>query len=260
MIWTKEEAIAAARAYQCLHASIDDVSVEPGTFDHTITDPPYSPRTQNNTRRGKQTDTGISDVMPLGFDPINAAKIQRWADWIARATRRCALVFSDHETSMVWANSLEAAGMDYLRAMIWVRTGDVELAVEKPKHSGAPQFTGDRPAAGHEVIVLAHARGVRPRWNGHGTTGVYPAPVVTGADRLHTTQKPLSLMMDLVHDFCREGDTVVDPFAGSGTTLAACKYLHIACAGIELDRNHASLAARRAAGATPLQQHAKYRP
>lgn len=258
--WTKETARAAAESYQCLAAAIEDVSTEEGAFDHVIADPPYSPRTQNNTRRGRKSDHTIDEAMLLGFDPLTIAKVERWAQWMARSARGWIKVFSDHETSMIWANALVAAGADYIRPMLWIRTGDVELSAERPAHSGAPQFTGDRPATGHEVIVLAHAGRTKMRWNSHGRTGIYPAPVVTGTDRVHTTQKPLSLMMDLVHDFVREGETVVDPFAGSGTTLAACKYLRVPCAGIELDKKHASYAARRAASATPLERHAKYRP
>lgn len=252
MTWDRQTAELAARAYVVRHSAIEDVATEEAIFDHTITDPPYAPRTQNNTRRGRNRDDGISDAMPLGFNPATEIKRARWAAWIARVTRRWAAVFSDHESSMDWAEHLERAGMIYVRCAIWVRTGDRELdAVSgKPTPSGAPQFTGDRPAAGHEVIVLAHARDARMRWNGGGRQGVYVAPIVPGSDRLHSTEKPLSLMLDIVRDFARPGETVIDPFCGSGTTLVAAKQLGVACAGIELDPKFASLAARRAASAS----------
>lgn len=229
--------VAAERAAQNFHvvnAAIEDVHVDAGAFDHVITDPPYAARTQDNTRRGRKTKAQISEPMPLGFNPLSIERRARWAQWIANATRRWAIVFSDHESSVGWAEDLERAGLVYVRTAIWLRRG------------GAPQFTGDRPASGHECIVLAH-RGKGMRWNGRGKFGVYEERIVTGEKRAHATQKPLSLMLDLVRDFCDPGEVIMDPFAGSGTTLVAAKLHGVFCAGVELDEKFASYAVRRAA-------------
>lgn len=40
--------------------------------------------------------------------------------------------------------------------------------------------------------------------------------------RYHPTQKPSELIMQLLEKYSKEGDTVLDPFAGSGTTAIAC--------------------------------------
>lgn len=246
-----------AGAYCVLAKSCEDsLNFESHAFDHTVTDPPYANRTQDNTRRGRQSKKSISEAMPLGFDPATTEKRARWARAIAHNTRRFALVFSDHESSMDWATHLEAAGMEYIRAALWIRTGDIELTADRPRHSGTPQFTGDRPAAGHEVIVIAHQRkangGLRMRWNGRGKAAIYTAPIVPHGERLHTTQKPLALMHDILRDFVRPGERVFDPFCGSGTTLVAAKNLGMPCLGIELDPKFADLAARRAVGAVRL--------
>ena len=47
----------------------------------------------------------------------------------------------------------------------------------------------------------------------------------------------------------REGDLVVDPFSGPGTTAVAAKELNRFFAGAETSEEHARLAARRVAGA-----------
>lgn len=242
-----------ARSFSVHHGSLDDVLLDEGSVDHTVTDPPYDKRTQDNTRRGNERRDGIASPMPLGFDALTSAKRDRWARWIAHVTRRWALVFSDHESSVDWANRLQAAGMVYIRSALWVRVGDDEIVPgERPTKSGAPQFTGDRPAQGHEVIVIAHANrpsSPRLRWNRGGKQAIYTHPVVQGDVRAHTAQKPVELMRELVADFCDPGETIIDPFAGSGTTLVACKNLGIYCAGIELAERHASYAARRAVAA-----------
>lgn len=62
-------------------------------------------------------------------------------------------------------------------------------------------------------------------------------------ERDHPTEKPLSLMLELVGK-CPPG-MVIDPFAGSGTTLVAAKRLGRPAIGIEIDEAHCESAARR---------------
>ena len=55
--------------------------------------------------------------------------------------------------------------------------------------------------------------------------------------KIHPTQKPVSLLKQLVEIFTDEGDTVIDPCAGSGTTLRACSEINRNCYGFEVDKN-----------------------
>ena len=57
-------------------------------------------------------------------------------------------------------------------------------------------------------------------------------------DRVHPTQKPIGLMIDILNDFTSSGEIVLDPFAGSGSTLRACKDAGRKAIGIELDEKH----------------------
>jgi hypothetical protein len=67
--------------------------------------------------------------------------------------------------------------------------------------------------------------------------------VETGADRWdHPTPKPILLMLDLVSKF---DGVVIDPFAGSGTTLAACKQAGKVAIGIEVNERYCECIARR---------------
>ena len=50
------------------------------------------------------------------------------------------------------------------------------------------------------------------------------------------TQKPINVLKQLIEIFTDEGDVVIDPVAGSGTTLKACKELNRSCYGFEIDR------------------------
>ena len=55
--------------------------------------------------------------------------------------------------------------------------------------------------------------------------------------KIHTTQKPVNLIKRLVNLFTDPGDVVIDPVAGSGSTLRACAELGRTCYGFEVDGN-----------------------
>lgn len=54
--------------------------------------------------------------------------------------------------------------------------------------------------------------------------------------KIHPTQKPVNLLKKLIEIFTDEGDVVIDPVAGSGSTLRACAELNRSCYGFEIKR------------------------
>jgi DNA modification methylase len=68
-------------------------------------------------------------------------------------------------------------------------------------------------------------------------------------NRLHPTQKPLPVLLPLVETFSTPGGLVLDPFAGSGSSLLAAKMLGRAYLGIELDADYHAIAKQRLHGA-----------
>src|SRR5260370_32482352 len=61
----------------------------------------------------------------------------------------------------------------------------------------------------------------------------------------HPTQKPVALLERILLASTNEGDLVLDPFAGSGTTLVAAFRLHRNAVGCELSLDYVSLSIRR---------------
>ena len=221
------------------HASCLDVMPMLESVDHVICDPPYSAHTHAKQWVGHAlTDAGkvrcSTAHKGLGFDALTPEVQKEVAIQCQRICRRWCLFFSDTESAHTWAMEILAADMDYVRTCFW------------DKVDSAPQFTGDRPAASVEAIVCGHPTG-RKRWNGGGRRNLF-THAVNGAEKgskPHPSTKPIPLMIELVGLFTDPGELILDGFAGSGTTLVACKSLGRRAVGCEIDERHCETAARR---------------
>lgn len=201
----------------------EDVLPVVDRVQHVITDPPYSAHVHGAARssrmrsandRGGRYGADVRRNVDLGFTHLTPELRAFAAEQFARIAERWVLVFSDVESCHLWRDDLALAGLDYVRTLAWRKVGST------------PQFSGDRPAVAFETITAAHPRG-RKSWNSGGKHGFYEHAIVLdrGAQkvRVHSTQKPESLMAYLIGDFTTEGDIILDAFAGSCTTGVVAK-------------------------------------
>jgi DNA modification methylase len=72
----------------------------------------------------------------------------------------------------------------------------------------------------------------------------------------HPTEKAVSILRPLVEPFCPAGGVVLDPFAGSGSTLVAAALSGRRYVGIELEAKYRELARRRRAGVERFRSRA----
>lgn len=70
------------------------------------------------------------------------------------------------------------------------------------------------------------------------TPAFYYGKLLKGEYYGHSTQKPVGMMSYIIQNRTDEGDLVLDPFAGVGSTLVAAKLLNRNYIGIELDKEH----------------------
>lgn len=224
----------------CLDPATGLASLADGSVDHVICDPPYEAEAHTLQRRVRRAtaDGGdrVLEVEALDFAPMLEADRIAVAAQMARVARRWILVFCQAEAVAAWRDSLVAAGAVYKRSCVWV------------KPDGMPQLTGDRPAMGYESIVAAHAPG-KSKWNGGGQHGVFVVNKNDSDRSGHPTQKPDALMSKLVRLFTDTGETVCDPFAGSGTTGLAALRLGRNFIGWERDPRYHAIATKRLANA-----------
>lgn len=232
--------VAGTDRYAVIHGENTNVLAALGAegclFDHTITDPPYSEQIHDNAK-ARSTILNQANGRPvtrarrgvLAFEPLRAEDVPGYAAAMRAVTLEWCLVFSDIESNVLWRTNLTAKKFEHVRVLVWIREGCT------------PQFTGDRPAQAFEAIELSHA-GTRPkRWNERGKRGLYAHPIVQrrGAkfDVQHRgdTPKPIELMLELVADFTRPNDVILDPFGGYGTTAVAALRLGRRVVMIERD-------------------------
>ena len=149
------------------------------------------------------------------------------------------------------AFALQAAGW-------WLRS---EVVWHKP--NAHPESVRDRPTKAHETIFLLsknqdyyydidavrgpNGRRIRTVWD----VATEPLKRTNGHVDDHPAMMPMTLARRCVRIACREGDTVLDPYAGAGTTLLAARDLGRRWIGIELKPEFVDTIERRLREARP---------
>lgn len=91
-------------------------------------------------------------------------------------------------------------------------------------------------------LVLYRDRLPKFRNNGKMIFNCIDWPRDTVSEKIHPTQKPVELLKTLIEIFTDEGDVVIDPCAGSGSTLVAAERLNRKSFGFEIKKEFAQKA------------------
>jgi len=218
------------------HGDCREVLPTLGQVDHVITDPPYSETTHSGARSlvsDNRAGGSGNNAGRIDFGSVDAQFVRGVLERAAPTRWTIASLDWRHVGHLECS---PPAGLRFVRFGIWV------------KPDGAPQFTGDRPATGWEAIAILHALGGKMRWNGGGNRAVWTHGI---AREEHPTAKPIGLLTELTELFTDPGETILDPFAGSGTTLVAAYQLGRKAIGIELEEKWCEVAAKRLEAQTP---------
>ena len=96
-------------------------------------------------------------------------------------------------------------------------------------------------ATEHAVVLY---RKKLPKFNNDGRMifNWFKWEVDNSYPKIHPTQKPIPVLKRLIEIFTDRGDVVIDPVAGSGSTLRACAELERSCYGFEIKKDFCKLA------------------
>jgi len=130
-------------------------------------------------------------------------------------------------------DQLESAKFKQIRFIEWLKTNP------QPINSKVNYLTNCRE------IALLGIKKSKPTFNSSYDKGVYEYPIQGGKDRFHPTQKNTKMFQELIEKHSNEGDVVLDPFLGSGTTAVAAKATGRKFIGCELDEEYFTKAMAR---------------
>lgn len=188
--------------------------IPPGTVDLVLTDPPYLVANSDITRTNQaalRRDYGKWDKTPEAQYHKSVAK---WSELMAAQLKDggSLYLFIGWKQSPVWQNALESAGLTFGGPILWHRKNP------------APQIRQTRWCPAFDLI-LYFTKGVANTFNWQGQNemhNVITGPICAGLEREdHPTQKPRWLLWKLLWVSSNYGDTILDPFAGSGSTAFA---------------------------------------
>lgn len=187
--------------------------LEAGSVDLLLTDPPYTiSRATGFKKLGKNSVPRLAVSMDFGEWDYRLIDLDALCSEAYRALRQggTAIIWYDLWKISALQIALSKAKFKMIRLIIWQKTNPV------PLNQSATYLANSR-----EVAVVG-VKGGRPIFNSKYHNGIYSAPIPRhkGA-RIHPTQKPLALFAELIAIHSRQGDLVIDPFLGSGTTAIA---------------------------------------
>jgi site-specific DNA-methyltransferase (adenine-specific) len=168
-------------------------------------------------------------------DPPYGTNVTEWDESIDAATLSACAAASDGYAAFFYSNTrlahilsaLKAGGFDTW-VSVWHKSNSVGF-----ERKFAPQWT---------PVVIAYRN--PPRFWGQD---YFHCPITPYKDSAHPTPKPEGVTRWLIERATTAGGCVLDPFAGSGTTLRAAKDLGRKAIGIEIEERYCEIAARRMA-------------
>lgn len=225
-------------------ADCRDVIPQLAGVDVVLADPPYSSggfaRSDRALPASKkyQMTTNLAFLPDFSGDNRDQLSLLIWASmWMSDLLPACrpgAVLgsFMDWRNLSVATNAVQVAGWVLRGISVWDKTEQVR-----------PDKAWFRNQA--EFIVWASAGALTrgPKAAGMCSPGVFRHRVDI-ANKEHMTQKPVELLREIIATR-DDWQTVLDPFAGSGTTLVAARQLGRRAIGIEIEERWCEVAARR---------------
>ena len=217
------------------HGDCLDVLPSVPVFDTVITDPPYA---SGARRDADKTARGAMTRMADDADWFSHDQMTGWGySWFLRGLLLGIVpklpdgghlyCFSDwRQTPNIYA-ILESVGLRVNHCLVWDKIA-----------FGMGSYWRNQ----HENIVFA-SHGQPAQMLNRGLGSVLRFSGVHASQREHPTEKPLPLLTHLIAGI--PGDCILDPFAGSGTTLRAAKDLGRKAIGIEIEERYCEIAANR---------------
>ena len=190
--------------------------LDKGSVDLILTDPPYTISRETGFAKYKSGVERFAVSMDFGKWDHVQIDLENFAKESYRVLRQggTAIIWYDLWKISEVEKAMRSAGFKMIRLIIWEKTNPV------PLNQKATYLSNSRE------VAVAGVKGGKPVFNSIYDNGIYDYPIPRhGGKRLHPTQKPENVFEELILKHSNDGDLVIDPFVGSGTTaIVALKH------------------------------------
>ena len=197
------------------HADCREVLPTLGKVDLVLTDPPYEISTSGGGIGGKRKY--LSDIKGFTDGGFDMELLDRFPAWICF----CSIA--------QLPRLIEKAQRQRWMLVTW----------NKPNPT--PLVNGNYLPDTEYIVHCFPSKGLHGQYEHRRRYINYPAQ----QHNLHPNEKPLPVIMKLIHVGIGDEGIILDPFMGSGTTLRAAKDLRRKCIGIEREERYCEIGAKR---------------
>ncbi len=186
-----------------------------------LTDPPYGVSYVENKKGFCQIRKDLTiENDNIGSEDSYKTFTRDWLNAVKPyvATKNSCYIFNSDRMIFALKDGMETCGFRLAQILIWIKNNQV---------MGRRDYL-----AKHELIAYGWC-GTHEFYKSKDKSVLfYPKP---NSSPLHPTTKPLGLIRRLILNSSSIGDTIYDPFAGSGTSLIGCEQTKRICLAIEID-------------------------
>jgi len=209
------------------------------SVDLVLTDPPYG---INFVPQRESRKKALHDI-PIANDELQG---KNWVEWFLPISKELHRILKDDSVAYFFSGfnpyyyyyyySLMESGFTIKANLIWIKNNfGMGYHFRRQYEQCLVAFKGE-PKPPEKAI-----------------SDVIFSDKVSSNSILHSCQKPEDLIAKLLVQYSKEGDIVIDPFLGSGTTAAVCKMFNRSYIGIEIEPRYVEIAKKRLNSApTPL--------
>ncbi len=213
------------------------------SVDLIFTDPPYYQYRAKNVKSLKNHKDVVTEFEFDGF-----SSEEEYLQFLEEVLTECFRVCKPGGAGYLWCGDdfvsylnrmVERVGFQFRKVIHWHKTNPF------------PAIYTRKMFANSMEMLVHFSKGTPKTWNHKPVNEMHnfiQAPICMGKERTnHKTQKPLKVCTPFIEISSNEGDLVLDPFMGSGSTAVAAKLLNRNFIGFEISEEFCKIASNRLA-------------
>ena len=231
--------------------------IKPGSVTTIFADPPYNLSNDGiSCKAGKVVSVNKGDWdKSLGFEK-DYAFTYKWISLCKDILKPDGTIWitGTHHNIYQVGHSLQSNGFHILNEIIWYKpNAPPNLACRCFAHSHESILWAKKSKNAKQYfnygLMKEYDDGISP--SGKQMRSIWKIPLTSPREKLfgkHPTQKPIELLKRIILSSSKEGDIILDPFNGSGTTGVVAHKFNRRYIGIEMDKGFLELTVRRLGG------------